>query len=878
MYLLLAQCTVNILERIGICRIHPFLLTTGSIIRIHQDIILVQLHIIMTVAADGHARIPAHRTMQRLCRIVSCRNRINDKLRTRQHIAANKDLRIIRLISQAVSHRIIAMMELHRPTFQQAAPVNALTDGEDNSVARNCLRFLFIVLRRETLGFRINDLRALLEDDTGHVICLIDQNLLGTPAVNHINTVFQRLLNLCICCRHRISLLQRNHGNLISFAALRITRTVNRNVATADNNNSAAHIRVTLGKGLLQIMDRNIRTDCIIMRNARTTAALAADGNIERLVTLLLQLGQCHIFAHFDAAFDFDTLFTDDIDFLLQHILLQLVGRDAVHHHAAGLFVFLKDGRMIAHHRQVERTRQSRRTGANDRNLIIEIAVHVRNNLLGKQMFHTVQIKVSDKFLNRINRYRRINRPACAGIFAALIADTAADSRERILRTNEPRSLLILPFLCLGKICLDRNMGRARRLAGGGSRRIGVMHTGRITVVFIPCILAPLDRIRKHRLRIGLFTAILMAQLLSKLNSTRRTAFNTKTAGNTLGRIRLRRKGAAGKIRRIKQHAGTQRIADLHITVADIEDMLRTIDIGNLVNEAVILCFLQNIQRLFRRNIMGAAGFDGVIRHVANLNAPVIRIIAAAFAQHRAGITAGTDSGRKMTLIFLQPVRDMLQIHGLIIKVHFLFYRNDMHANAITSRRNHLRNTSQRNKCHPLKEVSNRGILINTILARVEEFRRSRHKIGYAPALGMRLVRKRVIMVIAVAVIVLQNTDPAHLVQQFLQVRRLNIRCQLHHLFKGIELSKLHAVGQGNLLIIQYFAQTPVFRIIRLNAGNLMRNNIRNFTAKLCECFVALFFILVDGARLFKLFRHVFCPFLYTGKAGTGIPSRLLPV
>ena len=57
-----------------------------------------------------------------------------------------------------------------------------------------------------------------------------------------------------------------------------------------------------------------------------------------------------------------------------------------------------------------------------------------------------------------------------------------------------------------------------------------------------------------------------------------------------------------------------------------------------------------------------------------------------------------------MALIFLQPVGDVLQVHGPVFHLNRLFDGNDVHAYSTASGRNHLRDPGKRKVCHALEE------------------------------------------------------------------------------------------------------------------------------------------------------------------------------
>ena len=89
--------------------------------------------------------------------------------------------------------------------------------------------------------------------------------------------------------------------------------------------------------------------------------------------------------------------------------------------------------------------------------------------------------------------------------------------------------------------------------------------------------------------------------------------------------------------------------------------MVGSVDVGHLMDVAVFLGFLQDIKSLFLCDIVCSSGLDCVVSHIADLDTPVLLVVGASLADLHSGITAGTDTGGEMSVVFLQPVRDLLE-------------------------------------------------------------------------------------------------------------------------------------------------------------------------------------------------------------------------
>lgn len=115
-----------------------------------------------------------------------------------------------------------------------------------------------------------------------------------------------------------------------------VSCAVDSDIAAADDNYAAVKCILAVLEAVAQILNGNMRAGCVIVLDSGASAALAADGDIERLVALLLELRYCDILADLNAALDFGAELFDDIDLCGDDILFELVAGDAVCEHTAG--------------------------------------------------------------------------------------------------------------------------------------------------------------------------------------------------------------------------------------------------------------------------------------------------------------------------------------------------------------------------------------------------------------------------------------------------------------------------------------------------------------------------------------------------------------
>ena len=325
-----------------------------------------------------------------------------------------------------------------------------------------------------------------------------------------------------------------------------------------------------------------------------------------------------------------------------------------------------------------------------------------------------MKVAFGQELLDFVDGDRCIDLTSRTGFFTELVADTSADRRERVLALDQCQRFFIAAFLGHLQIALYRNVCRAGCLTGRRSGLVGI-HTSGIAIVLIPGIFAPADLIREDGLGIFHFLAVFRLQLLAKTDRTGRTDLYAAVAGDTLFLVDFRGIGALGKVAGVEKQGSSECIADLHITVADIKNMIGTIDVGGLMYIAVLFGLFQDLQRLFLGDVMGSSGLYSVVGHIAHLDTPVIYIVCTAFSQFGPGIAAGTDTGRQMSFVFLQPVGDLFQVQGFVMHCHFLFYRNDMHTDSVAAGTHHGGDILQRQESHPFKEGSYRRIFVDPV-------------------------------------------------------------------------------------------------------------------------------------------------------------------
>ena len=162
----------------------------------------------------------------------------------------------------------------------------------------------------------------------------------------------------------------------------------------------------------------------------------------------------------------------------------------------------------------------------------------------------------------------------------------------------------------------------------------------------------------------------------------------------------------------------------------------------------------------------------------------------------------------------------MLQINGIVFHFDGFFHRNNMHADTGASGRHHLRKAVQWDKCHTLEKACQCRMFPDTLVAlrslfHIKELRGTRHKhrqtitsVTWSVCLA--------VVVIVVAVIIFQQTDIAHFINQLLKIfsalRRNTVL--LPQLLYFIMMTQFHFKRNVRHLICNNLRKPPIFRIL----------------------------------------------------------------
>ena len=747
---------------------------------------------------------------------------IDGKTRTGVDVAAHKDVWLGGLVGLRIGKGTLTAAKLHLGASQQVAPHNGLANRHDDTVGIDTTQIVLIVLGRKT-ALVVKDTRAALEGDAAHMTGLVQVNLLGAPTAADVRAVLDGLATLFLAGRHLGLTLQAEHLNVLGTQTAGVAGNVDGHVAAAHHNGAAGQGIDLAAVNLAKEVYGHGHVLGILARNADKAAALAANGNVEGLKALRAQLVERHVATDFHAIAELGTHQANNLDLGLDNILLQLKAGNAVGEHAARALVLLEHDGFVALLGQVESAGQTGRTGADDGDLLVEAAGtrrgHHRWDIAGRG----VQIALGDKLLDLVDGHGLVHATTGAGVLAAAVAHTAADSGQRVLALNECQRLVIATLSRELQIALNGNVRGAGRLAGSGA---GLMRLDAVVVAVVgrPLGVVPLGGIGQLLARIlgHLPAGLFAAELLAQLGGAGRAHLNAATAGHALVLLDLGDIGRARQVGRVEQLRGAQGVAHVDVAVADGEDFVLTVNVGDLVHKAVVLGLAQDVVNLVAGHVMATIGLDHVVGHIAHGDAPIGRVVGAALTHHATARAAAAGASGILTLVFVEPMLDMLNRHRGACGVDGLLDRNDVHADTGASGRHHRRGAGQRPLGRLLKELGIDRMLLELVHAHVEELGGTRHQHGQYPLLGA----------LGVFPVVLEQTRVAHVVEHLLDIG-LGHAGELDHLGQRIGTTHLHLAEHFGLLVGCGLGKRPVLVAQQLVA---MQQTIGAVLAQLDDC------------------------------------------
>ena len=202
-------------------------------------------------------------------------------------------------------------------------------------------------------------LDALAELEDGHAFFLDAQR---APAAAQLHALGGGGFDLVRAGRHLAALFQRHQVDALRALAQRRQRHVDGDVAAADDHHARPHAHRLAAAHGAQEVDAAEHEGVVRAFDRQQPRGLRARADEDGVVLL------AEVFQPVDpgAGVDRDAQHLDLLEFLLQQLGRQPVGRDAVAQHAAGVFLRLEDLDLVAVGAQVVGGGQPRRAGADD--------------------------------------------------------------------------------------------------------------------------------------------------------------------------------------------------------------------------------------------------------------------------------------------------------------------------------------------------------------------------------------------------------------------------------------------------------------------------------------------------------------------------------
>ena len=243
-----------------------------------------------------------------------------------------------------------------------------------------------------------------------------------------------------------------------------------------------------------------------------------------------------------------------------------------------------------------------------------------------------LKILLGDEFFDIVDSNGRVDVAARACVLACLVADAAADCRERVFFLYKLKRLGVSSLSGELNIALNGNVRRALCLAG---RRAGLHDVGAgCAVIDVVALLIPghflIRLICVGDMRIG------GAQLLAELYGVGLAVFNALAAGDALVLINLGDEVRAYAVGRAEQLCDAQRIAGTAAAVAYGVYAVKAERLVDLVNKAVILGALEHLVSLLLADQAVLAVLGEVDGIVIKVHAHILFKMAAALSDQAA--------------------------------------------------------------------------------------------------------------------------------------------------------------------------------------------------------------------------------------------------
>ena len=318
--------------------------------------------------------------------------------------------------------------------------------------------------------------------------------------------------------------------------------------------------------------------------------------------------------------------------------------------------------------------------------------------------------------------------------------------------------------------------------------------------------------------------AVGAAELLAESCGSCGTYLYALAAGDALGRVHMCAISAAGHVGRVEELGCAQAVAAARGAVADADDPVRTVQVGDLMDIALALGALQDLHDLLFGHIFGIfAARDQELGDIADTDAHMSFNVADAFSADALCLAAGADHGAE-GVILVEPMGEMFHTDRGRRGVNGLLYGNDVHADPGASGRHELGRQFQRLLGRQIEHSGNFRVFVGQCLVLNHVLAGSHDPLGHQ-------ILNVVVLIVAV---LFQNTDPQQVIDDLLRflladaVAPGQLRCGETY------AALLETEKEHDLTLCQKTVQDPEIHVVFVHAaGKLARDVVGDHPGQL---------------------------------------------
>ena len=457
-------------------------------------------------------------------------------------------------------------------------------------------------------------------------------------------------------------------------------------------------------------------------------------------------------------------------------------------------------GHWIAHLREEIRAAQLRPAGTDDRHgqrIIFVLALET--HLARDQLVYVPLFQLGQALHRPADLHGAVHRAPHADLLAAAVAGAGADGGEGIVLPQQLQRVELSALFDQLQHALDGSMRRAGAFAGRRPGGVAVDLVA-VAVVLPPVLFAPAPCLGGELLVFIDDRTILRVQLAAEPHRARGADLLALAAGDALVPVHDRAVGGGRAVLVVEQLRAAQGEAVAHRAVADGEDVLPAVSVGDLMHEAVFLGALQQRDHLVVARPLGLAGLHQVVGVIAHLDAALVRQLAAALAAQDHARPADAIADRQLIAVLFEPVGKLLDRQRLALLRDRSLDRDRVEAQPRAARGHHMGDQLQRLLGHLIEELRDLRVLFQKRLVEHQILRAAhdedRHHILPVP--------------VRVMAVVLHEADVRELVQQGLDLRFLPAGL-FGKLRRGGRLAPPHFQHQLRLLVGKQHVEHFVF-------------------------------------------------------------------